>query len=150
MSKITKSARIGERKGLRDTRAARRWLAENGERLSFSDPFWETLGLDVNREDEVEVAAYQTVKREFTDRWAAEHPLAMAASSFEYNAAAMEVMKAAGYVPVTPQLLIEMFGDELTEEFVNDAALAHGHETREEECLTIQLLRQALELKNGH
>jgi hypothetical protein len=159
---IYHSASEGHRKGKRDVKLSRKYLESNDNRLDASEPFWQTLGKDVNPNDLVERAAYIATKTTFMDRWAAAHSMEMVAAAFEQHARKVDEQKAAieeGGPLMRPvivqndeninQNLVAAYGDDLTEENIDKLAHStiHGHMIREEECEPIILLRAALAWK---
>lgn len=163
LTDIYHSAAEGWRKGQRDVKLSRKYLKGNQNVLDSSDPFWITLGKDVNRHDAVEQAAYVTVKTNFMDKWAREHPLEMVSAAFERQARQADeqkkleedmgplgrpVVMVADDENILPNL-VEAYGDDLTEENIVKFARSspHEHMTREEECRPLQLLRAALQWK---
>lgn len=141
--------RIGVVKAKRDISLAKDHL-DISNRLDYANPFWGTLGRDVDNRYWAELEGYMTTKNRFMTRWLRAHPLAAATAEFEAAIIKSEAEESGAIaIEVSADLASLIVSGNLTEEYVAELAKQHGHDSPEEECESIAILRKILYIQQG-
>lgn len=128
----------GKSKARRDIALAEMFFEEHkgDPPREIARKFFTSLGEDVSRTDRIELATYDRAAHKYEHEWLINLQREMDA---ERQQAMAEILQ-----QVVPGILVAMTPS-MTEEEINEIAKEHGHDTREDECMAIQLLRERLQ-----
>lgn len=166
MFETLKSIHQGRAKARRDIKLFDQYVHDNGGKVDFADPIFYSLGKDVIYQvDPLQYLTYQRIKRAHLAKWSERNPLA-AADAAHSSAARRAGNKPIGTVApdddedehvhtsvalyLPPELAMRLVAEGLSHELLDEVAKLHEHDTHEDECEGIQMLRRHLDEGHDH